>query len=37
LIVIAGILTAAVLIFGGPIERWFRSRLPPPDDNPRVS
>jgi len=37
LIVIAGILTAAVLIFGGPIERWFRSRLPPPDDNPGVS
>ena len=37
LIVIAGILTAAVLIFGGPIERWFHSRLPPPDDNPGVS
>ncbi len=37
LIVIAGILTVAVLIFGGPIERWFRSRLPPPDDNPGVS
>jgi len=36
-IVIAGILTAAVLIFGGPIERWFHSRLPPPDDNPGVS
>jgi len=33
LIVIAGILTAAVLIFGGPIERWFHSRLPPSDDN----
>jgi putative Mg2+ transporter-C (MgtC) family protein len=37
LIVIAGILTAAVLIFGGPIERWFHARLPPPDDNPGVS
>jgi putative Mg2+ transporter-C (MgtC) family protein len=32
-IVIAGLLTAAVLVFGGPIERWFHSRLPPPDDN----
>ena len=37
LIVIAIVLTLAVLIFGGPIERWFRSRLPPPDDNPGVS
>ena len=36
-IVIAVILTAAVLIFGGPIERWFHARLPPPDDNPGVS
>jgi len=36
-IVIAGILAAAVLILGGPIERWFRSRLPHPDDNPDVS
>ena len=36
-IVIAVVLTAAVLIFGGPIERWFHSRLPPPDDNPGVS
>jgi putative Mg2+ transporter-C (MgtC) family protein len=36
-IVIAVVLTAAVLIFGGPIERWFHSRLPPSDDNPGVS
>ena len=36
-IVIAVVLTAAVLIFGGPIERWFHARLPPPDDNPGVS
>ena len=36
-IVIAIVLTMVVLIFGGPIERWFRSRLPPPDDNPGVS
>ena len=36
-IVIGGLLTVAVLIFGGPIERWFRPRLPPPDDNPGVS
>jgi putative Mg2+ transporter-C (MgtC) family protein len=35
-IVIALVLTAAVLIFGGPIERWFHARLPPPDDNPGV-
>jgi putative Mg2+ transporter-C (MgtC) family protein len=33
-IVIAGLLTAAVLIFGGPIERWFHARLPRSDDNP---
>ena len=36
-IVIAVVLTAAILIFGGPIERWFHARLPPPDDNPGVS
>ena len=36
-IVIAIVLTAAILIFGGPIERWFHARLPPPDDNPGVS
>ena len=34
LIVIAVVLTAAVLVFGGPIERWFHSRLPPADNNP---
>ena len=36
-IVIAIVLTAVILIFGGPIERWFHARLPPPDDNPGVS
>ncbi|HEY4821894.1 MAG TPA: MgtC/SapB family protein [Xanthobacteraceae bacterium] len=36
-IVIAIVLTVVVLIFGGPIERWFHARLPPPDDNPGVS
>jgi putative Mg2+ transporter-C (MgtC) family protein len=33
-IVIGGLLTIAVLIFGGPIERWFHARLPHSDDNP---
>jgi putative Mg2+ transporter-C (MgtC) family protein len=32
-IAVAGVLIFAVLIFGGPFERWFHSRLPPPDDN----
>jgi putative Mg2+ transporter-C (MgtC) family protein len=36
-IVIAIVLTVAVLIFGGPIERWFHARVPPHDDNPGVS
>jgi putative Mg2+ transporter-C (MgtC) family protein len=30
-IVIAVVLAAAVLIFGGSIERWFHARLPPAD------
>ncbi|HEX4553116.1 MAG TPA: MgtC/SapB family protein [Xanthobacteraceae bacterium] len=36
-IVIALVLTLAILIFGGPIERWFHSRLPPGGDNPSES
>jgi putative Mg2+ transporter-C (MgtC) family protein len=29
-IIIALVLTLVVLIFGGPLERWFHARLPPP-------
>ena len=36
-IVIAAILTIAVLVVGGPIERWFHSRRPPGADNPSES
>jgi putative Mg2+ transporter-C (MgtC) family protein len=36
-IVIALVLTIAILVVGGPIERWFHSRLPPPGGDPGVS
>jgi putative Mg2+ transporter-C (MgtC) family protein len=35
-IVIALILTAVVLIFGGPVERWFHARLPSSGGDPGV-
>jgi putative Mg2+ transporter-C (MgtC) family protein len=36
-IVIALVLAIVILIFGGPIERWFHSNLPPRGDNPSES
>ena len=36
-IVIALVLTIAILVVGGPIERWFHSRVPPPGGDPGVS
>jgi len=36
-ILIALVLTILILVFGGPIERWFHSDLPPRGDNPSES